>query len=125
MTVAEADTRARLDAASQKGPHAWPVLGTEGICGVVSTAQLQRLLAGGKGDVPLGTVLDCTIFPHLHRDHACDLALERVGKSGLDMLPVVSRFNVRELQSVVELSDILAAYHIKAPALESVPKPLP
>ena len=40
------------------------------------------------------------------------LALERMGTSGLNVLPVVSRANVHLLIGIVVLDDILAAYGV-------------
>ena len=110
MALADAD---RI--AEGSDVHAWPVLSSEGICGVVSSAQLRRFLAEGKGAAPIGLLLDGAMFPHVHRDHSFDVALERMGASGLVLLPVVSRFNVREILGVVHLSDILAAYRLSPP----------
>ena len=110
MALADAD---RI--AEGSDVYAWPVLSSEGICGVVSSAQLRRFLAEGKGAAPIGLLLDGAMFPHVHRDHSFDVALERMGASGLVLLPVVSRFNVREILGVVHLSDILAAYRLSPP----------
>jgi CBS domain-containing protein len=57
------------------------------------------------------TALD---LPHFHPDHSFSLALERMGSSGLSILPVVSRANVRQLLGVVVLDDILGAYGLGA-----------
>jgi len=40
------------------------------------------------------------------------LALERMGASGMNVLPVVSRANVRQLIAIVTLDEILAAYGV-------------
>jgi CIC family chloride channel protein len=40
------------------------------------------------------------------------LALDRMGASQLDLLPVVSRANVHHLQGVVTLQDVLAVYGV-------------
>jgi CBS domain-containing protein len=51
-------------------------------------------------------------FPHVHPDHGLHLALERIGPSGLSVIPVVSRANVRKLLGVVVLADLLRAYGV-------------
>ena len=66
----------------------------------------------GKGAMRLAEAVGSTSFPHLHSDQSLDLALERMGASGLRVLPVVSRFNTREMLGVVYLSDILNAYRV-------------
>lgn len=109
MTIAEA-------LAACSGASAWPVVDSGGLRGVISAPQLHNLLADAKGALTLGSILDEQPFPHLHRDHPLDLALEIMGDSGVDLLPVVSRFNTRELLGIVRLEDILAAYRIALPS---------
>ena len=41
------------------------------------------------------------------------MALERMGASGLNVLPVVSRANVRQLLGIIVLDDILNAYGVR------------
>lgn len=118
ITVAEADRAAEL-----RRLEAALVLNQEGVCGVVSRGELRRLLAEGKGDATLESILKGRTFPHVHRDHSFDLALERMGAAGLDTLPVVSRLNVRELLGVVHLSDILAAYRVAGRVREDASDP--
>jgi CIC family chloride channel protein len=49
-------------------------------------------------------------FPHVHADHGLDVALQRMGSSGLKVLPVVSRNDVTHVEGVVTLEDILRVY---------------
>jgi CIC family chloride channel protein len=58
-------------------------------------------------DLPRGTDHD---FPHVHADHGLDVALHRMGASGLKVLPVVSRNDVTKVEGVVTLEDILRVY---------------
>jgi CBS domain-containing protein len=44
------------------------------------------------------------------------LALERMGASGVEILPVVSRADVHQVLGVVTLRDVLAAYGVGADA---------
>lgn len=53
-------------------------------------------------------------FPHVHPDHTLGVALERMGSSGLKSLPVVSRANVKQVEGVVTLEDILTAFGVVA-----------
>jgi chloride channel protein, CIC family len=110
MTVAQANTEAQGGKA-----RSWVVVDAQGARGIVSAGQLRNLLTDGKGDIALDELFNSSIFPHVHRDHSFDLALERMGHAGLDQLPVVSRFNVRELLGVVRLEDILGAYNVLMP----------
>jgi chloride channel protein, CIC family len=54
-------------------------------------------------------------FPHLHADHSLTSALERLGSSRLDMLPVVSRADVHKLEGIVVLEDVLRFYGLSRP----------
>jgi chloride channel protein, CIC family len=51
-------------------------------------------------------------FPHVHADHPLYAALDRMGASQLDLLPVVNRANVHQLEGVVTLQDVLALYGV-------------
>jgi CIC family chloride channel protein len=92
--------------------HAWPVLDDQGIVGVIPLAALQRSHSEGAGEKSLAQVLDRKPFPHVHDDQSLELALQRLGQSGLDVIPVVSRANVRELVGIVTLGDILKRYGV-------------
>ena len=49
-------------------------------------------------------------FAHVHPDHSLPQVLERMGASGLNELPVVSRANVHDVLGIVILDDVLKAY---------------
>jgi len=51
-------------------------------------------------------------LPHVHPDQSLSLALERMGTTGLHVLPVVSRANVRQLIGIIALDDILRSYGV-------------
>jgi CBS domain-containing protein len=92
--------------------HAWPVVDERGVVGVVSLAVLQRAEAEGAGAKPLGQLLDRKAFPDVHDDQSLELALQRLGQADLELIPVVSRANVRELVGIVTLGDILKKYGV-------------
>ena len=46
----------------------------------------------------------------MHMDHSLNMALDRMGSSQLDVLPVVSRANVHKLEGIVTLRDVLKLY---------------
>ncbi len=102
---------------------AWPVAGKEGLWGMVKSADLERAaatvphetLAKMLGSQDPGAPPDAEQLPHVHPDHSLSLALERMGATGLNALPVVSRGNVRELMGIVLLGDILGAYGLGKP----------
>src|SRR5215472_5765375 len=116
MTVEEALERARSSEF-----RAWPVSDRNGVIGVVSLGRLRQRAGEGSAGAPLGEVVGARDFPHVHIDHPLHVALHRMGASQLDLLPVVSRANVRQLRGVVTLEDILADYGVGR-AAENPPK---
>ncbi len=107
MTVREALARA-----SQTQSNAWPVTDERGILGVLSRESLESAMKRSEEDKPLSELLTGLDFPHVHTDHPLHLALERMGTARLDLLPVVSRANIRLLLGVVLLSDILDSFGV-------------
>jgi CIC family chloride channel protein len=61
---------------------------------------------------PAGFSMESPDVPHLHLDHGLSWALKRMGDTGRDTLPVVSRADVRQVLGVVTLEDILEAYGV-------------
>ncbi len=118
-TIGEALTRLR------ESPLAsWPVADNQGLAGMIAEAELEQAVAEGRGDERLAALLkDRTSGevrgagpPHLHPDHSLAVALERLGTSHVDVLPVVSRSDIRELLGVVTLQDILSSFGVAGPA---------
>jgi chloride channel protein, CIC family len=104
--------------------HAWPVVGERGLVGVISLAQLERARAEGAAR-RLEEVVDREAFPHVHADQSLDLALERMGRGGLDALPVVNRANIRELEGIIALRDVMATYGLARQAWPAPEDPEP
>jgi CBS domain-containing protein len=102
--------------ASTRGSEfqSWLVTDAAGLRGIVNKARLEQWLADGAGSKRLAELLDAHTFPHVHTDQSLHLALERMGAAGLDILPVVSRANVRVLEGVIALRDVLGAYGVGA-----------
>jgi CIC family chloride channel protein len=69
---------------------------------------LQGAVLAWDSDVALASVLRGPPLPHVHPDHALDVALRRLGH--LPFLPVVHRADFRRLEGVVSLQDILNAF---------------
>ena len=105
MTVQEAAEKVR-----GSGFRAWPVMEDTGLAGVASLSTLHKALADGGASRPLKELVDGSDFPHLHADHPLSAALERMGTTHLDVLPVVSRADVHKLEGIVTLQDVLNAY---------------
>ncbi len=109
MTVQEA-----LEKSASSAFHAWPVCDDRGVLGVIRLQDLKRDNDTGLGSKRLREIVGGSEFPHVHGDHALNLAMERMGANQLDLLPVVSRANVHQLEGVVTLPDVLALYGVGA-----------
>lgn len=118
------DAVAHLDA----DRNAWPVMDGGHLAGMITLAEVEREMAAGHGDRPLGellpvdvpnTLLTSDSFPHLHMDHPLDVALRRMAHSKLNLLPVVSRTDIRDLKGIVSLKDILEAYGVAGDRVRS------
>lgn len=90
--------------------HAWPVSDKPGIVGVVGRAALEKVLSEGGGDGTLEQFTNEREFPHLHVDQPLSVALDRLGSTRLDALPVVNRADIHKLEGVVTLQDVLNLY---------------
>jgi chloride channel protein, CIC family len=90
--------------------HAWPVVDSRGVTGVVALSVLQKAATDGREHRTLSDIVDPHQFPHLHADHPLSLALERMGETQLDLLPVVNRANIHKLEGIVTLGDVLSSY---------------
>jgi CIC family chloride channel protein len=92
--------------------HAWPVVDESGVVAMVSLSRLQKALTDGATQQPLSEILKADEFPHVHMDHSLNMALDRMGASQLDVLPVVNRANAHKLEGIVTLQDILRLYGV-------------
>jgi CIC family chloride channel protein len=105
-TIQEAMEKVRASAF-----HSWPVTDKLGVGGMVSLSTLQKALQeSGGASRRLKEFVDVCEFPHLHGDHPLSVALERMGSTHMDVLPVVSRADVHKLEGVVTLHDVLSFY---------------
>ncbi len=114
---AEADVASAKSRFDQEKSTSWPVGSRNFVEAVIGLHQLEsaeprpatlRDLIRRDGD-----------YPYVHRDHPLSHALERMRQAGVDVLPVVSRANIRQMYGVVTLGDVLARYSINA----AVPAP--
>jgi CIC family chloride channel protein len=101
------------------GVDAVPVVDEKGLRGMLRISEVEQAVAQGASNRSVAEILGKDFaggystadeLPHVHPDHNLGLALERMGASGLNVLPVVSRANVRQLMGIVVLDDILDAY---------------
>jgi chloride channel protein, CIC family len=111
--------------------NACAVLDGSQLLGMITRAEIEAAIDLGGGDRTLAELfpghqtrepLQAANFPHVHVDHPLDVALRRMAQSKLNVLPVVSRSNVRELAGLVSLKDVLRAYGLAGePAVEEKP----
>ena len=80
--------------------------------GVISLSTLKRELAE-DATKRIDKLVDARTFPHVHADQALDLALERMGMTRLEVLPVVSRADVHKLEGIITQRDVLESYGVE------------
>jgi CIC family chloride channel protein len=93
--------------------RSWIVEDEGSVVGVLSRDVLEGALADGKAKEDLMSLFDTLDFPHVHSDHPLHLALERMSKFHLDILPVVNRADIHRLEGVVTLRDVLDSYGVE------------
>jgi len=106
-------------AAIDRERGAAPVVDRDGLRGMVTAGQLDEAMAAGRGEETVARLvpaphpineLTADIFPHVHADHQLDFVMRRMAESGLTVLPVVSRADIRKLQGIISVGDIVAAH---------------
>jgi CBS domain-containing protein len=80
--------------------------------GILDRETLECAFVDGRREQPLASIVETLHVPHLHTDHALHLALDRMSKYHLDVLPVIHRADLHKLEGVVTLPDVLDAYGI-------------
>jgi chloride channel protein, CIC family len=109
---AQATVGQALERTGSSGFRAWPVTDQRGVIGVVSLVELAHELEEGAAAKRLGDLVDARPFPHVHKDQTLDLALERMGATQLELLPVVSRADIHKLEGIITLRDVLNAFGV-------------
>jgi len=74
----------------------------------VTTENLQKMAAEGKGATKLASLLPVQQLPFLHPDHPLETALRYVDRWPL--VPVVNRADFRKLEGVISQRDVLDRY---------------
>ncbi len=92
--------------------NAWPVAQDNVLIGLAHLKKIDG--AEGKGKRVREALSDPSQLPFIYPDQSLSLALEKMGEAGVDALPVVSRADVRRIQGVLTLPDILSAYGVMA-----------
>ena len=104
---AETTVDAALTQIRQSGLNSALVTDQRGLAGVILAKRLEQVISDDHGAKALTEVLDPRSIVYLHPDHSLDLALERLTAAGVDLPPVVSRADVRQLEGIVLLRDVL------------------
>ena len=97
-----------LNVVSAEHDSLWPLFEGDRFVGMISTSELKR--CASEKAMSLKSPARGNRFPHVHSDHTLDVALQRMGSTGQKMLPVVSRSDIRNLEGIVALEDVLGAY---------------
>jgi CIC family chloride channel protein len=107
--------RDALKLADESELRSWPLCEGHTVVGIITRTSLEQAQKEGRFEDRLDQFVKDRMFPHLHADQSLHLALERMGSVGLDILPVVSRADLHQMEGVVRLADILDAYGIGRP----------
>ncbi len=100
--------------------ESWPVTDEEGLVAMVKVIDIRNATTGSQRPVTIATILKRArndglqpgVIPHVHSDQPLGLALARMGDTGHNVLPVVSRSNAKTIIGVVTLTDVLHAYGV-------------
>lgn len=107
LNVGLGSARQRL---AQENHDSWPVGDRNHLQGMIRCPQLETAPAS---HTTVGDLVKADgRYSYVHPDHPLSYALERMGAAKLDVLPVVSRANIRQMLGIVSLGDVLAAYGI-------------
>ena len=109
---AQTSLRDALQLTQSSSFHSWLVEDEGCVVGVLSRGTLEAALADGKAEQNLISLFGSLNFPHVHADHPIHLALERMSKAHIDILPVVNRADIHKLEGVITLRDVLDSYGI-------------
>jgi predicted transcriptional regulator len=105
--------REALDRIRSSQFHTALVADQERIIGVLTLTKIESLDGSDEArEKRLGELLATRDFPHVHADQALHLALERMSAERLDLLPVVNRADIHQLEGIVTLQDVLDSYGV-------------
>jgi chloride channel protein, CIC family len=99
--------------------NALPVVNGNLVLGLVTQAHMQNAVRQGRENETIADILpsqhahngyEATGFPYVYPDDPLDKALRRMADNEVNLLPVISRRNIRELVGVVSRRAILETY---------------
>jgi CIC family chloride channel protein len=103
--------------------ESWPVADELGLIGMVRTRHIAHALDQGKLEMTIERLMqiarrsesDKSVdMPHVHNDQPLSRALARMRENGHNVLPVVSRANVRIMLGIVTFADILKEFGVES-----------
>jgi chloride channel protein, CIC family len=93
--------------ASQKC-NAWPAGEDKTVRGLITKHAIETADSSSL----VRDLIKPDTYPYVHPDHPLGFALERMRNANVDVLPVVSRANIRELCGVISQKQILQEYGV-------------
>ncbi len=122
LIPSDADIAAARSFLEREKCDSWPVGDGGCVEGVVSIHQIET--ANPPPKMVRDLVAADGLYPHTHADHPVSYALERMRNSAVDVLPVVSRADIHQLQGVITLGQILAIYGVSKTGAARKPAPV-
>jgi CBS domain-containing protein len=105
------DVDAALAKMIELGVYQWPVVRDHVLLGLVSEHALKEVRFDTAPAVRDALPPDGS-YPFVHVDNTVGQVLERMGQEHVELLPVVSRANVRQLLGVITFADAVKAYGV-------------
>ena len=102
-----------------KSETIWPLFEGDRFVRMISTSELEKYASEKINTLKSPT--RSSRFPHVHPDHTLDVALQRMGTSGLKTLPVVSRSDIHRLEGIVAIEDVMKAYGLSGSSVWLAP----
>ncbi len=109
---AEETVEGAVERVRKSAQRTWTVVDRTGVVGLLDRGELEMARNEKEGKGEIGDLVKKGAFSHVHADQTLDVALERMGAGRMDVLPVVSRANVREILGLVYLQDVLESYGV-------------
>jgi CIC family chloride channel protein len=106
---ADAGIDAALDHLRVTGANSLPVVQGRRLVGMLAKSELQK----ASGKLALEVVNPGSPVPSVYADQALSLALEKMGASGLDSVPVVSRSDGRDWVGTITVAAALRVYGLE------------
>jgi CIC family chloride channel protein len=108
----EDDIATAVERIRNSGWNALPLVDGGGVSALVTERELLAAQREGRRTVAEAYPAT-TDYPFVHADQSLSIAMHRMGAADVNVLPVVSRANIRQMFGVATLADILEAYGVR------------